>query len=449
MALSLEGDDDDTSEVNLLDLAASCLASAIVAADQITALADTQTTATATSNDSDGIANDMKENKKNARLKIDGSFVTDADMAAQQIIVDALHKVSSEIRIVGEENEEEMRSRAITGHERKLEDIFRLAREELNIRLERALGIQRQSFYSSGGGNDDNNDDNNENLPLAQQRKSNDENDDIEVKEQHNQSNLAVEGKESSHPKQNQSTDIREIKERTIHTNRVSVFIDPLDGTNAYAKGHHDPVSILVAIIVDQIPYFGVICKPFGYPERTSVLDTGCVAVYGGHLLDGAYIAGGCAIDKSKRGMTKPTEDFSDGTHRDLEVLPRAVISKSRSQGIVQDFVTHLGERGIIHPEPLLVSGAGEKSLRIIAGFEKEGLWFFPKGGTSLWDVAASDAILRAIGGRLTDKYGNDMDYSKSRKEAENNNGVVACYDEELHAECIRLFLEGSWEEGA
>ena len=101
----------------------------------------------------------------------------------------------------------------------------------------------------------------------------------------------------------------------------------------------------------------------------------------------------------------------------------------------------------MIHPEPLLVSGAGEKSLRIITRFENEGLWFFPKGGTSLWDVAASDALLRATGGRLTDKYGKDMDYSKSRTEAENENGVVACYDQRLHAECIRLFSEGSWQD--
>jgi 3'-phosphoadenosine 5'-phosphosulfate (PAPS) 3'-phosphatase len=450
--LSYEGDDDDKSKVNLLDLAASCLASAIVAADQITALAGTTTTST--SSDSGVGANDIKEeNKKNARLKIDGSFVTDADMAAQQIIVDALHKVSSGIRIVGEENEEEMRSRAITGHEKRLEAIFRLARDEIEIRLERAHGIRRHSIHSSGGGDGDDDDDD---LPLAQRRKSNDENGEFEVKEQRNQSHLAVGGEDSSHPEENQSfstfdqalaTRIREIKERKIHTNRVSVFIDPLDATNSYAKGHHDPVSILVAIIVDQIPYFGVICKPFGYPERSSVLDTGCVAVYGGHLLDGAYIAGGCAIDRSKRGMTKPAKDLLDCIHRDRKDLPRAVISKSRSKGIVQDFVTHLGERGIIHPEPLLVSGAGEKSLRIIAGFENEGLWFYPKGGTSLWDVAASDAILRAIGGRLTDKNGNDMDYSKPRKDAENKDGVVACYDEELHADCIRLFLEGSWED--
>lgn len=422
MALSSES---DKSKVNLLDLSASCLSSAIVAADQITALAYTTTIGTVGDND-------IKENKKNARLKIDGSFVTDADMAAQQIIVDALHKVSSGIRIVGEENEEEMRSRAITGHEKRLEAISKLAREEILIRYDR---------HKSGVADC-------QELPLAQLRKSNDESRNVEEQERTNQSDPSIGTEGVSQPGENQftSTRIREMKEFEIDTERVSVFIDPLDATNSYAKGDHDPVSILVAIILDQKPCFGVICKPFGYPKRTSVLDTGCVAVYGGTLLGGAYIAGGCAII-SKSETTKSDEDLPGYLHQNLKDLPRAVISKSRSVGIVQNFVAHLSERGIIHSEPLLVSGAGEKSLRIIAGFQNEGLWFFPKGGTSLWDVAASDALLRATGGKLTDKYGNDMDYSKSRKEAENMNGVVACSDQRLHADCIRLFLEGSWED--
>lgn len=421
---SAEGDNSNSnSKVNLLDLSASCLSSAIVAADQITSLAST------TANDSDTAGDDkgeIQENKKNARLKIDGSFVTDADMAAQQIIVDALHKVSSGIRIVGEENEEEMRSRAISGHEKRLDAISQLAREEILIRY--YDGKQTGAHGSVGGDGDVNR------LPLAQGLKSNDESTAIEEHEDGNQSSLTDGIKESI------ASRIGEIEEIEIDTDRVSVFIDPLDATNSYAKGDHDPVSILVAIILDQAPCFGVICKPFGYPERTSVLDTGCVAVYGGTLLGGAYIAGGCEI-------TKSAEDLIDSSPRDRDDLPRAVISKSRNQGIVQDFVAHLGERGIIHPEPLLVSGAGEKSLRIVAGYRNEGLWFFPKGGTSLWDVAASDALLRAIGGKLTDKYGNDMDYSKSRKEAENKNGVVASCDQQLHADCIRLFLEGSWED--
>mmetsp|Transcript_13542 Transcript_13542/g.34052 ORF Transcript_13542/g.34052 Transcript_13542/m.34052 type:complete len:388 (+) Transcript_13542:232-1395(+) len=382
MASTSQGDPNE--KVNLLDLSAACISSAVVAADQITALAST-------SEDGDDGENG---NKKNARLKIDGSFVTDADMAAQQIIVDALHKVSSGIRIVGEENEEEMRKRAITGHEEKLEAISRLALEEVLIRYDRE---QQQTQI------DDDCD-----LPLSQRQKSDED------------------GTKAA------SIRSSEMEDFHIDTERVSVFIDPLDATNSYAKGDHDPVSILVAIILDQTPCFGVICKPFGHPEQTSVLDTGCMTVYGGTLLGGAYIAGGAAIQRTK--------DVTDA---------RAVISQSRSKGIVQDFVSHLGEKGIIHPEPLHVSGAGEKSLRIITGFQNEGLWFYPKGGTSLWDVAASDALLRATGGRLTDKYGNDMDYSKSQKEAENKRGVVACYDKGLHAECIRLFLDGSWEDNA
>lgn len=95
----------------------------------------------------------------------------------------------------------------------------------------------------------------------------------------------------------------------------------------------------------------------------------------------------------------------------------------------------------------MLISGAGEKSLRLILQKNNEALWFFPKAGTSLWDVAAPDALLRSLGGRMTDKYGREMDYSKTKEEAENVDGVVACIDAKLHAECVRLFQEGDWSE--
>lgn len=394
------------SKVNLLDLSAAAISSAIVAADQITALASI--------NNGENDAGD--ENKKNARLKIDGSFVTDADMAAQQIIVDALYqKGSSEIRIVGEENEEEMRKRVITGHEQRLESIFQLARKEISIRYHGSSSSNPQHHFQYNCG---------DKLPLAQ-----------DETEENGRTGLAAATAAPDDESSSSSASVHGIdkmQEYEIDTDRVSVWIDPLDATNSYAKGDYDPVSILVAIVVDQIPCFGVICKPFGYSGQPLVLDTGCMAVYGGTLLGAAYIAGSRRIQ-------------NNGSNNQQDPVPRAVISKSRSPGI-QDFVTHLAEKGIVDPQPLLVSGAGEKSLRIITRFENEGLWFFPKGGTSLWDVAASDALLRAIGGKLTDKYGNAMDYSKSRKEAENENGVVACYDQDMHSECIRLFSQGSWE---
>ena len=225
-------------------------------------------------------------------------------------------------------------------------------------------------------------------------------------------------------------------EECVVDASRVGVIVDPLDGTKAYAQGEYDAVSILICITLDFQPYFGVIGKPFGYLEGanlTSMLDTSCITIYGGSLLKGVYIAGGQSIEASPIAAEKEDD------------LPRAVISSSRSKGVVRDFCLHLAKYNLIHKEPLLISGAGEKSLRLILQFNNEALWFFPKSGTSLWDVAAPDAILRSLGGKLTDKFGNEMDYSKTRADAENMEGVVACIDSELHAKCIALFKEGDW----
>jgi 3'-phosphoadenosine 5'-phosphosulfate (PAPS) 3'-phosphatase len=443
-----------TSPVSLLDLAAASLASAIVAADQIVTMAR-----------KDDALPDM--DTKNIRLKNDGSFVTDADLAAQQIIVDAIRHVSTHVRIVGEESEDEMQQHAITGHEERSQRMYTLCRQEVELRYHRKtparLPLAETTKHLNGGKACDS--------PEEDERVESPEDPDAStcVDPDHG---TAVVSRDSAGVGLLQEP----LQEYEVDPSRVSVFIDPLDGTKAYAKADYAPVSVLIAIILDQTPCFGVICKPFGYPGQTSVLDTGCVAIYGGTLLGGAYTAGGgiCNLPSPTKPPTEISESFESPTKSPLdsttkppptvravsdtldspssarvamEDLPRAVISSGRSKGIVEDFVTHLGDRGMINPQPLLVSGAGEKSLRIILRSENEGLWFFPKAGTSLWDVAASDALLRATGGKLTDKNGNDMDYSKSRTEAENEDGVVACYDQRLHAECIRLFLEKSWTE--
>lgn len=387
-----------SSTVDLLDLAASALSSTIVAADQIRALARQR--------DGD------EDTDLNVRLKEDGTFVTDADLMAQQIIVHALRKISADVRLVGEESDDEMNNAIITGHEEDADRIYELAREEIRLRHQEGDSDTKPTAS----------------LPLSPRS---DSSEGSEVKPFSDSAFVPT-----------KVVRLPSLSESIVDTSRVSVFIDPLDGTKAYAKGDYPTVSILIAIILDQIPCFGVICKPFGYPGQTSVLDTGCVAIYGGTLLGAAYTAGGGYCTKA----TSEYGEHEGANEKDVaKNLPRAVISSSRSSGVVEDFVNHLGSKGMIHPTPLQISGAGEKSLRILLRSEKEGLWFFPKPGTSLWDVAASDALLRATGGRLTDKNGHDMDYSKTRLEAENLDGVVACYDKSLHAECIKLFLEGTW----
>jgi 3'-phosphoadenosine 5'-phosphosulfate (PAPS) 3'-phosphatase len=319
--------------------------------------------------------------QKNTRYKPDGSFVTDADFKAQGVIVQAIRSVSAHVRVVGEESEDEMAQHV----EADFLDpnVLQKTRRELYLRITN---------------------DNDATCPM---------------------------------PLSMETTDATEIifpDEYEVDASRVTLIVDPLDGTKSYAHGDYDCVSILIAIILDNKPCFGVVGKPFGYTGLAPIWNSGCVAIYGGpQCNDSVYVAGGGRV------QVKPIESMDE--------LPRAVISSSRSNGVVHDFCVFLGEKQLVYAEPMHISGAGEKSLRLILQRQNAALWFFPKAGTCLWDVAAPDALLRSLGGKMTDKFGNQMDYSKSREDAENVHGVVACIDAKLHATCIRLFREGDWDQ--
>lgn len=355
----------------MLDLASAAVACTVSASQKIRKIAQPS-------------QEDNADDGKNIRTKEDGSFVTDADFSAQGIIFQSLKAVCPEIRIIGEESPEEM--------EQHMDAEFSLD-EGL---MQRTRAEVRMRYHKSDA----------KVFPLA--TISDDVSDDgvADVNEE-------------------------DPDETLIEISRVSCIIDPLDGTKSYAHGEYDAVSILICLLVDDQPYFGVIGKPFGYAGLPMIRDTECSTIYGGPLIDGVYVAGGEQIIPTPLIRAGPAES-----------LPRAVISSSRSTGIVNDFCGVMGDKGLVNPEPMLISGAGEKSLRLILQRNNAAIWFFPKPGTSLWDVAAPEALLRSLGGKLTNKFGQHMDYSKPREEAENTEGLVACIDSRLHEDCIRLFKE-------
>lgn len=360
----------------MLDLASAAVACTVSASRKIRKIAQP-------------VEQGADDDAKNVRKKDDGTFVTDADFAAQGIIFQSLKAVCPEIRIIGEESPAEMQQHMDS--EFTLDsDLFQRTRTELRMRYRK---IEAERY------------------PLA-----------------------AISPDDESSPEPPPSVDANSDPDETfIDASRVSCIIDPLDGTKSYTYGEYDVVSILICLLVDNQPYFGVIGKPFGYTDLPKIRSSQCSTVYGGPLIDGVYVAGSDPIIATPLVREGPPES-----------LPRAVISSSRSQGIVNDFCGVMGKKGLVNPEPMFISGAGEKSLRLILQRNNEAIWFFPKPGTSLWDVAAPDAILRTLGGKLTDKNGNLMDYSKPREEAENTEGLVACIDERLHRDCIDLFKEWS-----
>jgi len=351
-----------------------------------------------------------------SRSKSDGTLVTDADGAAQRLIVHAIRSVDSRVTIVGEESSEE--ENRLFGDP----DLWSPAEDNSSPSIPPA---------PSGG------------LLSAHQWEAC-----WRFAQEEIQIRLA------------QNPDIANV-ETDVDPSRVSIFVDPLDGTKNYALGQFDSVSTLVAIILDNTPYFGVICKPFGNEtvmcESGDVVDSPASAdsganrnytpncaysVYGGLLLNGVFVAGEKEV-VSPLLFSRNRASPPNGGENNL--LPKAIISSSRSGGIVKRICTALYEQGALSPELVLVSGAGEKALRLIVGNQCEGLWPFPRPGTSLWDVAAADALLIQQGGRLTDAIGRPMNYAAAAFEGgstDNDSGVFASYSLELHQICLRVFQD-------
>lgn len=514
------------------------------------------------------------------RIKTDGTIITDADGLAQRIIYQEIHHLNPHVHVIGEESEAEMQHflNQMNNGEKELEShLDHLA--DLDLDLE-GTGTDtntnmdaRKITTSSGNENESGSEDQSmrhgcTTAHLCQQNEtllSRIREEMSQYKYKHNlQSHLHDQDDSSSSP----DTDTMDMDiDMDIDTRRVSVFVDPLDGTSSYAKGNYEAVTILVAIIVDNVPVFGVICKPFAIGTMVhQYLQTNCTVLYGGTLIGGAYVLGGeemkrsqiwnnnnnrrRKIGKNERSYSTSTtsslaigkeevetetiagrneqqqetvltcttlpksipsaDDYEDSssssattsptasstsssssTHTETQSIEmnlpytrirsdpgrnstdtdnhnhdlqhniqrRAIISKSRAGGVVKKCIDSLSSKDLLHPTPMFVTGAGYKTMKLVLGEENEALWFFPRPGTSLWDVAAADALLRVMGGRITDKYGKDLDYgrcvhvakvkgSHPRLEAENEDGIIACCDLELHAKCLQLYKDEDWDLG-
>ena len=262
-----------TGKVDLLDLAAAALAATVAAARPIRDLSSFGS-------------------KHNARLKKDGSVLTDADFFAQGAIMRTIQQVLGHVRIVGEDSEEKMlrHLREEDDDECRESQVYQLAREDVQMQYHNRKG----RLPLSGA-------DSRLHVPLA----------------------VDVDNVDSS--------------DVIVDSDRVSIFVDPLYGTKSYARADYNSVTFLIAIMLDNAPCFGVICRPFGYKETTSIVDTGCVAIYGGELLNGVYVAEGSKFHK-------PLSPEGE--------LPQAVISKSQSEGTVRDFVDEMASKQVIYPEP-------------------------------------------------------------------------------------------------
>ncbi|KAJ8928185.1 hypothetical protein NQ314_019247 [Rhamnusium bicolor] len=141
----------------------------------------------------------------------------------------------------------------------------------------------------------------------------------------------------------------------------IVVWVDPLDGTSEYTQGLLDHVTVLIGIAVN-----------------------GRADTMGSHRFRSWRFS----------ASRTPADKFIVTTTR------------SHSDGIVVKALEALKPDEIVR-----VGGAGHKVLLLLEG--RAHAYVFASKGCKKWDTCAPEAILEALGGKLTDIHGNNYGYGK------------------------------------
>ena len=180
----------------------------------------------------------------------------------------------------------------------------------------------------------------------------------------------------------------------------VTVWVDPLDGTQELLAGNVEAVTVLIGISVKDEPLFGVIHQPLSEAKRT---------VWGGYGLGVWETFGDEAMGQARPVARPPATDQ----------LRTVVTTTSHGSKRIDDAIAKLGP-GV---QPFRVGGAGNKVLMLLDG--KADAWVFPSTGTKRWDTLAGDVLLEAFGGFLA-KADSGGRYTYVGDTTLNAEGVVA-----------------------
>ncbi|KAM4712816.1 3'(2'),5'-bisphosphate nucleotidase 1 isoform 2-T2 [Anableps anableps] len=173
------------------------------------------------------------------------------------------------------------------------------------------------------------------------------------------------------------------------------VWVDPLDGTKEYTEGLLDNVTVLIGIAYGGRAIAGVINQPFynyqlgpGQALGRTIWGILGLGAFGFQLQE---------VPADKRIVTT---------------------TRSHSNKTVTDCVNAMEPHEVIR-----VGGAGNKIVQLIEG--KASAYVFASPGCKKWDTCAPEAILHAVGGKLTDMFGNAYHYNADVKHM-NSAGVLA-----------------------
>uniref|UniRef100_A0A8D2JKF5 inositol-phosphate phosphatase n=2 Tax=Varanus komodoensis TaxID=61221 RepID=A0A8D2JKF5_VARKO len=181
----------------------------------------------------------------------------------------------------------------------------------------------------------------------------------------------------------------RQIQPKLVQADSVTMWIDPLDATQEYTENLRQYVTTMVCAAVDGKPVIGVIHKPFsGYTAW-------------------AMVKGGSNI--------KPRSSYNEQT-------PTIIVSRSHEGKVRQVASQSFGNETKI----IKAGGSGYKVLSLLdvpeANQEKADVYIHVTY-IKKWDICAGNAVLDALGGRMTTLAGEEINYTGSDG---NEGGLIA-----------------------
>ncbi len=190
---------------------------------------------------------------------------------------------------------------------------------------------------------------------------------------------------------------------RAVPLDELCVFIDPLDATKEFTLGKTWCVMTLIGITRRGVPVAGVMHQPFAEDA----------AEEHGHSVYGLR---GYGVVGLRRAPHPPAEGLV------------AVSTLSHGSPALDAAIAKV-RPAVLRRE----GGCGFKALLVAQGAAD--VYLYPQPGTKRWDTCAPDAILRELGGAMTDMEGRDIVYSRSGDMM--NQSLIACMDKALHERVI------------
>ncbi|XP_062266880.1 3'(2'),5'-bisphosphate nucleotidase 1 isoform X1 [Platichthys flesus] len=201
------------------------------------------------------------------------------------------------------------------------------------------------------------------------------------------------------------------------------VWVDPLDGTKEYTEASR----CLRQHAEVQTPHGGSLTS-HSTALCNGLLDNVTVLIgiaYRGRAIAGVInqpfynyqLGAGAVLGRTMWGM------LGVGAFGfQLQEVPadRRIVTTTRSHSnkVVTDCVDAMEPHEVVR-----VGGAGNKIIQLVEG--KASAYVFASPGCKKWDTCAPEAILHAVGGKLTDMHGNAYCYDADVKHM-NSAGVLA-----------------------